>query len=95
MQEVLTPLAAAALFGKSGEAVRLAARLGHVHAPVSFYLGSKEIRCIDLQSAIGYWNGGGHKNIDADLEEMRFYGVTISDSSGLSYKVLTPFAAMQ
>ena len=100
MKTVLTPLAAAALFGKSGEAIRLAAREGKVETPVTFQLGEKPIRCIDLQSALAYWNFvDSRKDPGADLEreldQMRFWGITVTDSSGLSYRVLCPFPAMQ
>ena len=100
MKQVLTPLAAAVLFGRSGEAIRLAARAGQVETPVTIMLTEKEVRCIDLESALSYWDFEKCRNdpgadLQLELDQMRSWGITVTDSSGLSYRVLSPFPAMQ
>ena len=76
--EVLTPLACSVLFGRSGEAVRTAARKGLVASPFSFWFDAREIRMVDLQSAIAYWGAENvtarGQNLDQELEELRLYG---------------------
>ena len=81
-REVLTPLAACVLFGKSGEAVRRATAEGHVTSPCELQFSERPIRLIDLGSAIAYW----HRNprpaymgqLDAALAEMRLNGITFA-----------------
>ena len=53
--EILTPLGAASLSGRTVGAVVKAVRERRVKAPVTLMLTEKEIRFIDLTSAMDYW----------------------------------------
>ena len=79
--EVLTPLGACFLFGRSGEAVRRAVREGHVETPFSLKFSAKEIRMIDLQSAIAYWAEDPWPTyrtpLDVQINEMRDNRITV------------------
>ncbi len=91
--DVLTPLAACALFGRSGEAVRRAAREGLVATPFSVAFTAKEIRLIDLSSATAYWGAdqrSGHEPFKTEVDRMRDYGVVIQFDEH-QYAVLHPF----
>ena len=80
--DVLTPLAACYLFGKDESTVRLAVLRGHVYSPFSFWLTGKEIRMLDLKSAIAYWGvknvAARGQNLEHELEQMRLYGEYVS-----------------
>ena len=86
MREVLTPLAASVLFGKSGEAVRRATAEGLVESPCALRFSERLIRLINLDSAIAYW----HRNpwpaylppLEATLEHMRLNGLTFHAQLG-------------
>ena len=90
--EVLTPLAASYLFGRSGEAVRTAVRKGHVASPFSFWFDGRQIRMVDLQSALAYWGTDGvyhYRNLGGELQEMRLYGEYVHvDIHGRKYRIL-------
>ena len=83
--EVLAPLGACFLFGRSGEAVRRAVREGHVETPFSLKFSAKEIRMIDLQSAIAYW--ADLRSLDVQINEMRDNRITVR-FGGMEYDIL-------
>ena len=89
--EVLAPLGACFLFGRSSEAVRRAVREGHVETPFSLKFSAKEIRMIDLQSAIAYWKEGPWlpylRALDVQIKEMRYNGITVR-FEGMEYDIL-------
>ena len=89
--KVLTPLGACFLFGRSGEAVRRAVREGHVETPFSLKFSAKEIRMIDLQSAIAYWAEVPwptySKPLDVQINEMHDTGITVR-FRGMEYDIL-------
>ena len=84
-RELLTPKAAAKLFGKSPEAVRKATRLGRVEVVFDLSFSDKRVGLSRLSSAIKYW-GQPDDNL---LSEMRQNGHVLS-ISGLAYNVLSP-----
>lgn len=91
--EVLTPIAACVLFGRSGEAVRRAVREGHVRTPFSLAFTAKEVRLIDLQSAAAYWSterGIGLAPWETEIAEMRRYG-TVIQVHETEYAILHPY----
>ncbi len=80
--EVLTPVAACELFGKSAEAVRRAVAEGFVKSPGELRFGVRPIRLIDLQSALDYWSGGRRRAaymgpLDDALANMRLNSISI------------------
>lgn len=83
--EVLTPLAAKTLFGKSAEAVRKAVREQRVDAAFDLWVTDKSVALIVLGSAINYW---GQPDSEA-VERMRENGQTIS-VDGVGYNILHP-----
>ena len=83
--EVLAPLGACFLFGRSSEAVRRAVREGHVETPFSLKFSAKEIRMIDLQSAIAYW--ADRPPSDVQINEMRDNRITVR-FRGMEYDIL-------
>ena len=88
--EVLAPLGACFLFGRSSEAVRRAVREGHVETPFSLKFSAKEIRMIDLQSAIAYWAEVPPtylSPLDVQINEMRYNGITVR-FRGMEYDIL-------
>lgn len=91
--DVLTPLGACVLFGRSGEAVRRAVREGHVATPLSLSFTAKEIRLIDLKSARRYWAEDPwptyRRPFKEEIAEMRRFGVTLK-FGGIEYAVLHP-----
>ena len=97
--DVLTPLAASYLFGRSGEAVRTAARKGHVASPFSFWFDGKEIRMLALNSALDYWGreaaSRGSRDLEDELREMRSYGKGLTvEICGDKYRVLQAGSAL-
>ncbi|MDE0052603.1 MAG: hypothetical protein OXO52_22705 [Rhodospirillales bacterium] len=94
--DVLTPVAASVLFGRSDESVRRAVAEGLVHSPVALQFGAQAIRLIDLESARAYWmrteRPSYREPFAAEVERMRSCGITFSDSSEIDrYCVLHPF----
>ena len=69
MREVLTPITACMLFGKSGEAVRRAVAKGLVSSPCELRFAPRPIRLIDLEDAIRYWCRGPWPTYQEPLEE--------------------------
>ena len=76
LREVLTPLGASVLFGKSGEAVRRAVENGSVQSPCALRFGERPIRLLDLESAIAFWHRS--RPLEAALQDMRFKGITFA-----------------
>lgn len=97
-RDVLSPLAACVLFGRSGEAVRRATNEGLVKSPFSLAFTAKRIRMIDLESALNYWGRDSRPHEDSfksELAEMRRQGITVCKSTALtSYRVLHPYPLM-
>jgi len=98
-KDVLSPLAACVLFGKSGEAVRRAIKTGHVASFALEFSSKRAIHLIDLESAKAYWMRGERASylgsLSAEIERMRFNGITISKSNArTSYRILHPFELM-
>ena len=94
--EVITPLGAAVAFGKSGEAVRRAARVGHVRTQCSLMITGAQVRMLDLESAISYWKPKNHPErllrLEQDLEYMRELAFTFRcPDSAEEFKVLHAF----
>ena len=87
--ELLTPLAASALFEKSPEAVRKAVRNGHVFVRFNLRATEKNVDLIRLDSAIDYWGTQNSHDFEMRLNEMRDNGLTLS-VDGLGYNVLHP-----
>ena len=110
-REVLTPLAASVLFGKSGEAVRRATAEGVVTSPCTLRFSDRPIRLIDLESAIAYWHRSPRPEysgpLRAALKEMRLNGMTfaaqegnynddsISDDPLCTFRLLHPFPLVE
>ena len=97
--EVLTPLAASYLFGRSAEAVRTAARKGHVASPFSFWFNGKEMRMLDLNSALDYWGrdtaSRGSRNLKDELRQMSLYGEGVTvEIFGDKYRILQAGSAL-
>ena len=93
--DVLTPVAACELFGKSSEAVRRATSEGLVNSPIALQFGAQPIHMLDLRSAIAYWARGPRaaymESIEAAIDRMRSCGITFTDSWGIDrYRVLHP-----
>ena len=89
--EVLTPLAACVLFGRSIDAVRTAAKRGHVASRFSMLFTGKQIRFLDLRSAVAYW--GEQADQAAELERFRRYGFEfrIDWEPWQPYRILHPY----
>ena len=83
--ELLTPLAACELFGKSAPTVRRAVAEDHVYAPFTLNATGKPVSLIKLESAIAYW-GTPDEGL---LNQMRDSGHVLS-ISGIGYNVLSP-----
>lgn len=88
--DVLTPTAAAQLFGSPIPAVLEASREGKVATPLALGFTAKVVRLIDLKSATAFWGrerGPGYGDFDSEIERMRAYGVRVSIDSD-DYRVL-------
>lgn len=92
--QVLTPLAACALFGRSGEAVRRAAREGLVRTRLELLLTATPVRLLDLQSALDYWAENPwpawREPLVSEVRRMRGYGLTVHAADEW-YQVLHPW----
>ena len=99
--DVLTPLAACVLFGKSGEAVRRAVKGRLVKSHMVLPFGTKQtIPLIDLDSARRYWvrhpRPAYLPNLEAEIDEMRRHGMTIGKSRATThYRILHPYELME
>lgn len=75
--ELLTPGAAAYLFGISEAAVRAARLRGDVQSPVAVGITGKDVHLLDVRSALNYW--GATRSPDLrELDRMRRNGITMS-----------------
>ena len=94
--DVLTPIAACELFGKSTEAVRRATSERLVESPVALQFGANAIPLIALDSAIAYWGGKGKRpsympDLQLEIDRMRTCGIVFTDSWAIEhYRVLHP-----
>ena len=93
--DVLTPVAASVLFGRSDEAVRRAVSVGLVHTPIALQFGAQAIRLIDLESAKAYWMRSERPSymepFAAEVDRMRNCGITFTDSWEIErFRVLHP-----
>ena len=68
--ELMTPGAAAYLFGISEAAVRAARLRGDVRAPVVMGITGKDVYLLEVQSALDYWGDSRQPDLD-ELERMR------------------------
>ena len=85
--EVLTPFGAAVLSGRTQGAVAKAIRERRVKAPVTLTFLGKEVRLVELASALDYWRAADlsfHKQTLADLQRFSF----IIEYDGFKYRVL-------
>ena len=86
--DVLTPLGAALLTGRSTEAVRVATVQGHVRIRGVTQAGKHPVRLIDLKSALSYWDmSDDHPKVER-MKEMG--GTVLEDEDGFRYRILTP-----
>ena len=99
-KDVLTPIAARVLFGKSGEAVRRATSEGFVTTSFVLEFSAKQvIRLIDLDSAKAYWLRGERpsymESFSSELKRMQRNGITVSKSEARThYRILHPYQLM-
>ena len=94
--DVLTPAAAAVLFGRSDEAVRRAVAERLVDSPIALQFGVQAIRLIELESARAYWMRSERPSymepFAAEVRRMRSCGITFTDSWEMDqFRVLHPF----
>lgn len=98
--EVLTVLAAITLFGKSGQAIRLATRKGLVKTELVMDFDGKPKRLISLKSAEDYWGryfytDQQRKYFSNELEHMRMRSVIVHASGGKYYRLLHPWCLVE
>ena len=99
-KDVLTPIAASVLFGRSNEAVRRATSEGVVKtACVLEFSAKRRVRLIDLESAKSYWLRGERRSyrdsFEAEVQRMRGYGITFGRSAATTqFRILHPFPLM-
>ena len=75
--ELLTPGAAAHLFGISESAVRAARLRGNVTSPVVMGISGKAVHLLDIKSAFDFW--GESRTLDPDeLDRLRRNGIRVS-----------------
>ena len=75
--ELLTPGAAARLFGISESAVRAARLRGNVTSPVVMGISGKAVHLLDIRSALDFW--GESRTFDPDeLDRLRRNGIRVS-----------------
>lgn len=90
--EVLTPLGACVLFGRSTEAVRRAAREGKVRTELVIDFEARPVRLVELQSALQYWKRPNYSgNYERGLSSLR-EAAPVLEVSGQRYKILHPWA---
>ena len=75
--ELLTPGAAAYLFGITESAVRAARLRGDVRSPVVMGITGKDIHLLDARSALAYWGGSRPPDM-AEFDRMRRNGTTMT-----------------
>ena len=84
--ELITPLGAVFLFGKSTPTVRLAIREGKVRTEIELHIEQRPIRLIELESAIKYW-GKDYQYFESELKELH-RGAFMLQVVGFKYKIL-------
>lgn len=84
--EVVTPLVASIISGRSTEAVRVATMQGHVRVRCLVYAGAQPVRLLDLGDAAAYWSVD-----DSLVEELRNQGGPVLDEESWldRYRVLS------
>ena len=76
-EELLTPGAAALLFGISESTVRAARLRGNVASPVVMGISGKTVHLLDIRSALDFW--GESRDLDPDeINRLRRNGVRVS-----------------
>ena len=80
--ELLTPGAAAQLFGISEAAVRAARLRGYVESPVIMGITGKVVHLLDIQSALKYW-GESRSPDPNELDRMRQNGISMNVEDGV------------
>ena len=86
--ELLTPLAAAELFKKSGATVRRAILEGHIIAPYKLQVTARPVKLIDLPSALKYWKNDYRDDLDSDIDRMRTNGQVVN-INGAYFNILS------
>jgi len=76
--ELLTPGAAAQLFGISESAVRAARLRGNVTSPIVMGISGKTVHLIDIRSALDFW-GESRTPDPNEIDRLRRNGVIVSD----------------
>ena len=75
--ELLTPGAAARLFGISESTVRAARLRGNVTSPVVMGISGKTVHLLDIRSALDFW--GESRDLDPDeIDRLRRNGIRVS-----------------
>ena len=92
--EVLTPLGACILFGRSTEAVRRAARERKVRVELIIDFEASPVRLIELESAQRYWKVPKYPGRGDPLSDMRDCA-PVFEVSGERYRILHPFALIR
>ena len=85
--EVLTPFGAAVLSGRTQGAVTKAVRERRVKAPVTLMFLGKEVRLVELASAMDYWKAADHRFHERTVAELRHFSFVI-EYDGWRYRVL-------
>ena len=75
--ELLTPGAAAYLFGITESAVRAARLRGDVQSPVVMGITGKDIHLLDAHSALAYWGSSRPPDMN-EFDRMRRNGTTMT-----------------
>ena len=85
--EVMTPFGATILSGRTQGAVTKAVRERRVKAPLTLMFLGKEVRLVELASALQYWNAGKLLFHERTLHELRHFSFAI-EYAGFRYRVL-------
>ena len=99
-KDVLTPIAASVLFGRSNEAVRRATSEGHVTtACVLEFSAKRRVRLLNLESAKSYWLRGERpsyrESFEDEVQRMRLNGISFERSATATrFRILHPFPLM-
>ena len=75
--ELMTPGAAAYLFGISEAAVRAARLRGDIKSPVAMGITGKDVYLLEVQSTLDYWGDSRQPDLD-ELDRMRQNGLKMS-----------------
>ena len=69
--EVMTPQAAAKLFGISLAAVRAARLRGHVAVAFTLSIGGRPVHMLNLRRALRYWGENGKVPTESEIDALR------------------------